>query len=540
MTTGKIMSFDEAAALIADGDVVTVSSSSGLNCPDRMLRAIGERFAREGHPRDITSLHPIAAGDMYGIKGIDHIAKAGLLARAIAGSYPSGPSSAESPEIWKMIERNAIAAYNVPSGILFDMHREVAAKRAGVMTKVGIGTYVDPDLQGSAMNAAGAAAPIVRKIAFEGEDWLYFPNIAPNVAILRATTADEDGNLSMEHEGAYLGAMDLALAARNSGGIVIAQVKRVCARHTIPTQRVFVPSNLVDVIVVDPEQVQATQTIYDPAISGEIRRPMSSFEPDPFNAEKVVARRAAMELLSGGAANLGFGISALVPGILLEEGLHGQVTWVIEQGAVGGLPLTGFVFGCAANAEAIVPAPYQFIYFQGGGFDVSLLSFMEVDTAGNVNVSRLAAKPHVTAGCGGFVDITAHARKLVFSGFFRAGGLDLEVGGGRLAIRREGKFPKFVPAVEHVTFAGARAAGRDILYITERCVIRLMPEGLTVVEIAPGIDLDKEVLAQAAIPLKVSPDIKTMDSRLFTDAPMQLCLPVRPSRIVAARERARA
>jgi acyl CoA:acetate/3-ketoacid CoA transferase len=540
MTTGKILSFDEAAALIADGDVVTVSSSSGLNCPDRMLRAIGVRFAREGHPRNITSLHPIAAGDRYGIKGIDHIAKAGLLARAIAGSFPSGPSSAESPLIWKMIERDEIAAYNVPSGILFDMHREVAAKRAGVMTKVGLGTYVDPDLMGSAMNASGAASPIVRKISFEGEDWLFFPNIAPNVAILRATTADEDGNLSMEHEGAYLGAMDLALATRNSGGIVIAQVKRVCERHSIPTQRVFVPSNLVDVVVVDPDQVQATQTVYDPAISGEVRRPLSSFETPSFNAEKVVARRAAMELLSGGAANLGFGISALVPGILLEEGLHGEVTWVIEQGAVGGVPLTGFVFGCSANAEAIVPSPYQFIYFQGGGFDVSLLSFMEVDTAGNVNVSRLAAKPHVTAGCGGFVDITAHARKLVFSGFFRAGGLDLEVGDGKLAIRREGKFAKFVPAVEHVTFAGARATGRDILYVTERCVIRLLPEGLTVVEIAPGIDVEKDVLAQAAIPLKVSPELEIMDARLFTDAPMRLHLPARPSRIAAARERARA
>jgi acyl CoA:acetate/3-ketoacid CoA transferase len=540
MTTGKILSFDEAAALIADGDVVSVNSSSGLNCPDRMLRAIGERFVREGHPRNLTSLHPIAAGDMWGIKGIDHIAKPGLLARIVGGSYPSGPSSAESPEIWKMIARNEVAAYNVPSGILFDMHREVAAKRGGVMTKVGLGTFVDPDLQGAAMNEVAAKSAIVRKVSFEGEDWLHFPNIAPNVAIIRATTADEDGNLSMEHEGAYLGPLDVALAARNSGGIVIAQVKRVCARHSIPTQRVFVPSNLVDVIVVDPEQVQATQTAYDPAISGETRQPLSAFAPPPFDAEKVVARRAAMELVAGGAANLGFGVSALVPGILLEEQLYGSVTWAIEQGAVGGIPLTGFVFGCSANAEAIMPSPYQFIYFQGGGFDVSLLSFMEVDSAGNVNVSRLAAKPHVTAGCGGFIDITAHGRKLVFSGFFRAGGLELDVGGGRLAIKREGKFPKFVPTVEHVTFAGARAVGREIIYVTERCVIRLLPQGLTVVEIAPGIDLDKDVLAQSAIPLKVAPDLTVMDARLFTDAPMGLTLPARPSRIAAARERARA
>jgi propionate CoA-transferase len=539
MSNGKILTFEEAAALIADGDVVSINSASGLNTPDRMLRAIGERFAREGHPRGITSLHPIASGDMWGIKGIDHIAKAGLLARVLAGSYPSGPSSAESPEIWKMISRNEVKAYNVPSGILFDMHREVAAKRAGVMTKVGLGTFVDPDRQGCAMNELAAQSPIVHKVQFDGDEWLHFGNFAPNVAIIRATTADEDGNLSMEHEGAYLGPLDVALAARNSGGIVIAQVKRVCARHSIPTQRVSVPSNFVDVIVVDPDQVQATQTVYDPAISGEVRQPLSTFKPPAFDAEKVVARRAAMELLAGGVANLGFGISALVPGILIEENLYGAVTWAIEQGPVGGVPLTGFVFGCSANAEAIVPSSYQFIYFQGGGFDVSLLSFMEVDVAGNVNVSRLAAKPHVTAGCGGFVDITAHARKVVFSGFFRAGGLDLEIGGGKLAIKREGKFPKFVPAVEHVTFAGARAVGREILYVTERCVIRLMPEGLTVVEIAPGIDLEKEVLGQAAIPLRVSPDLKTMDARLFTDAPMELVLPKRASRIDAARERAR-
>jgi acyl CoA:acetate/3-ketoacid CoA transferase len=539
MSSEKVLSFEEAAALIADGDVVSVSSSSGLNCPDRMLRAMGERFAREGHPAGLTTLHPIASGDMWGIKGIDHIARPGLLKRILAGSYPSGPSSAESPEIWKMIQRDEVAAYNVPSGILFDMHREVAARRAGVMTKVGVGTFVDPDLQGCAMNGAAAAMPIVRKVRLEGEDWLHFANIVPNVAILRATTADEDGNLSMEHEGACLGVLDLALAARNNGGVVIAQVKRMSARHSIPTQCVVVPSNLVDAIVIDPDQMQTTQTQYDPAISGETRRPLSSFEPAPFNAEKVIARRAAMELLSGGAANLGFGVSALVPGILLEEGLYGAVTWVIEQGAVGGIPLTGFAFGCAANADAIIPAPYQFIYFQGGGFDVSLVSFMEVDGAGNVNVSRLAAKPHVTAGCGGFVDITAHARKIVFSGFFRAGGLELEVGNGRLAIRREGRFPKFVPAVEHVTFAGSRAAGREIVYVTERCVIRLLSQGLTVVEIAPGVDLQKDVLAQAGIPLAVAPVVATMDSRLFVDAPMALALPRRPSRIEAARERAR-
>jgi propionate CoA-transferase len=535
------MSFESAATLVADGDVVSVSSSSGLNCPDRMLQAIGERFAREGRPRNLTTLHPIASGDMWGIRGIDHIARPGLLARVLAGSYPSGPSSAESPAIWKMIVADQVAAYNVPSGVLFDMHREVAARRAGVMTRVGLDTFVDPDREGCRMNAA-ATEPIVRKIRFDGQDWLHFPNIAPNVAIIRATTADEDGNLSMEHEGACLGVLDIALAARACGGIVIAQVKRMTARGSIPTQRVFVPSTLVDVIVVDPEQMQTTQTRYDPAISGETRRPLDSFAPAPFDAEKVIARRAAMELSAGGAANLGFGVSALVPGILLEEGRHGEVTWVIEQGPVGGMPLTGFAFGCAANADAIMPSPYQFIYFQGGCFDISLLSFMEVDAVGNVNVSRLAAKPHVTAGCGGFVDITAHARKIVFSGFFRAGGLELDIGEGRLVIRREGRFAKFVPAVEHVTFSGRRASetGQDVMYVTERCVIKLMPGGLTVTEIAPGIDLERDVLAQAGLPLAVSPVLATMDPRLFVDAPMGLALPQRGSRIAAAAARSRA
>jgi acyl CoA:acetate/3-ketoacid CoA transferase len=282
--------------------------------------------------------------------------------------------------------------------------------------------------------------------------------------------------------------------------------------------------------------MQTTQIGYDPAISGEIRRPLDSFAPAAFDAEKVVARRAAMELSAGSAATLGFGISVLVPGILLEEGLAGAVTWVIEQGAVGGVPLTGFAFGCSANADAIVPSSYQFIYFQGGGFDHSLLSFMEVDRDGNVNVSRLAAKPHVTAGCGGFVDITAHARKIVFSGFFRAGGLELDIGGGRLAIRREGRFPKFVPAVEHVTFSGrrARATGQDVTFVTERCVLKLLPQGLTVTEVAPGVDLARDVLAQAAIPLAVAADVAPMDARLFTDAPMGLSLAARPSRLAAA------
>ena len=520
----QVVSARQAADLIGDGAVVTVSSSSGLGCPDAVLAAIGDRFEETGSPQRITTLHPIAAGDMYGIKGIDHLAKPGLLHRTLAGSYPSGPSSAAPPAIWDMIGQNQVAAYNVPSGILFDMHREAAAKRPGVLTKVGLDTFVDPEREGCAMNAA-ANEPVVQRVAFDGDTWLYFPAIVPDVAIVRATTADERGNLSYEHEGAYLGPLDQVLATRNNGGLVIAQVKRLAKAGTIRPQDVHVPGVLVDYVVVAPDQLQTTRTAYDPAISGEIFRPLNSFSVPEWGVAKVIARRVAMELGQGMAVNLGFGISANVPRILIEERLHGAVTWVIEQGAVGGVPLLDFEFGCASNAEAIVPAPQQFIYFQGGGFDASLLSFLQIDRHGSVNVSKLPARPHVTAGAGGFVDITAHAKKIVFSGFFTAGA-KLGVDGGALRIESQGKIKKLVPEVEQVSFSGRRALeqGQDITYVTERCVMRLTPEGVVVTEIAPGVDLERDVLAQADFPLMVADGLSTMPERLFHPEPFGLRL----------------
>ncbi len=523
----------QAAALIPDHAVVTVSSSSGLGCPDLMLRAIGEHFEATGHPRNLTTLHPIAAGDMSGIKGIDHIAKKGLLAKIIGGSYPSGPSSAEPPLIWQMIGANEIPAYNVPSGILFDMHREAAAKRPGVITKIGLDTFVDPDRQGCAMNEAAQREPVVRKIEFADEEWLYFPNIIPQVAIIRATTADEHGNLTYEHEGATLGGLDQALAARNNGGIVIAQVKRITKQGSLKPHDVRVPGMLVDYIIVDPEQKQTTQTVYDPAISGEIFRPLESFRVPEFNVQKVIARRVAQELEAGSCVNLGFGISANVPRILMEEGLHGSVTWVIEQGAVGGVPLLDFAFGCASNADAYMPSPYQFTYFQGSGFDASLLSFLEIGRDGSVNVSRLSFRPHVTAGAGGFVDITARAKRIVFSGMFNAGA-KLGIEGGRLVIEKEGKLKKLVNETEHVTFSGSRAVaqGQDITYVTERCVMKLTPQGIMLTEIAQGVDLQAHILEQSEFPLIISPELKLMDAALFRDELLGLTLPEKPQRIL--------
>jgi propionate CoA-transferase len=521
----KVRSAAEAVSFINDGDIVAVNSSSGLCCPDHVLEALGNRYDRDQHPRDITTLHPIAAGDMFGVKGVDRLAKKGLLARIIAGSYPSGPSTSEPPEIWKMLLADEIPAYNVPSGIMFDMLREAAAKRPGVITKVGLDTFVDPDLEGSAMNAAARAVPICSKIQFDGDDWLYFPAIVPNVGIIRGSTADERGNVSFEQEGAYLGAMEVALAAHNTGGIVIAQVKRVVANGTLAPHHVHVPGILVDYVVEAPDQWQTTQTPYDPAISGETNRDLASFSLMEFGVGKVIARRVAQELKRGWAVNLGFGVSANVPRIFLEEGLHGQATWVIEQGAVGGVPLLEFQFGCSANAEAFVPSAYQFTYFQAAGFDCSLLSFLQIDQNGSVNVSKLGVRPHVTAGAGGFVDITARAKKIVYSGFFNAGA-KMDVVDGKLRIEKEGKVKKLVKAVEQVSFSGTRGVmqGQDITYVTERCVMKLTRDGIVVTEIAPGVDLQLNILEQSEFPLIVSPHLKSMDASLFNAAVMGLKL----------------
>ena len=521
----KVTTAEEAVGHIRDGAVVAVNSSSGLCCPDAVLAALGARFEREGAPRDLTSVHPIAAGDFFGTRGVDHIARPGLLSRIIGGSYPSGPTKADPPLIWQMITANQIRAYNVPSGIVFDMLREGAAKRPGVLTKVGMQTFVDPDLEGCAMNDAAREEPIVSRQSFDGEDWLYFRSITPDVAIIRASTADERGNLSFEQEGAYLGAMEMALAARNSGGIVIAQVRRVAMNGSIRPHDVRVPGILVDHVVEAPDQLQTTATPYDPAISGELIRPLDTFRSAEFNIGKVIARRVAQELKDGWAVNIGFGISANVPRILVEEHLHGAVTWMIEQGAVGGIPLLDFKFGCSANAEAFVASPHQFSYFQAGGFDASLLSFLEVGRDGSVNVSRLSATPHRTAGAGGFVDITARARKIVFSGNFNAGA-KMRIVDGQLVIDAEGKIAKFVDEVDQVSFSGARARaqGQDVTYVTERCVIRLIDGRLVVTEIAPGLDLRRDVLDQAATELKVAEDLREMEGALFRDRPMNLTL----------------
>ncbi|MCF7548605.1 acyl CoA:acetate/3-ketoacid CoA transferase [Pseudonocardia sp. WMMC193] len=536
MHTPEILTARRAADLIADGDVVTVSSSSGLGCPDAVLAGIGERFAETASPRGLTTLHPIAAGDMSGIKGIDHIARPGLLSRIVAGSYPSGPSRAEPPLVWQMIENGEVEAYNFPSGVVYQMHRAAAARQPGVFTKVGLESFVDPRETAGRMNDATPEA-YVRHTMLDGEEWLYFQAIVPNVAIIRGTTADEHGNLTFEDEASPLGALDLAYAAHNNGGIVIAQVKRIAEAGSLSPQAVRVPGILVDALVVAPDQMQTTQTRYEPAISGQLRRPLSTLDPVPFSLEKVTARRAAQELHSGEIVNLGFGVSALVPHVLVEEGLAGSVSWVIEQGAVGGVPLLDFVFGVAQNPDAIMPSIDQFTLLQGGGFHRAMLSFLEIDEHGSVNVHHLPTRRHVTAGVGGFADIVSSAPEIVFIGSFTAGHRDIAITPEGLDIREDGAHTKFVKSVSSPTFSGRRALanGQKVTYVTERAVLELRPEGLTVVELAPGVDLEQDVLARSEFPLQVSEDVRTMSAELFRPERTGLTLaPAAPHPRIAA------
>ena len=513
-----VLSGESAAKLIEDGAVVTISSSSALGCPDFVLKAIGERFDKESSPKNITAISPIAAGDMYGVKGIDHISKKGLISKIIAGSYPSGPSSLEPPLIRQMIANEEIDAYNLPSGVIFQMHRAGASRQPGVLTKVGMDTFIDPRISGGALNKK-TPKDFVKVEEFQGQEWLFYPGLTPDVAIIRATTADEHGNLTYEHEASPLGALDQAYAVHNHGGIVIAQVKRVVAAGTLDPKNVRVPGILVDAIVVDAEQTQTTMTKYEPSLSGEKYEGGGEEEALEYSLETIIARRAARELEQGWIVNLGFGISAVVPRVLAEKSNHLDVTWVIEQGAVGGTPVTGFAFGCAHNPDALMQSSDQFTLLQGGGFNAAMLSFLEVDVHGNVNVSDLPGRTHVTAGVGGFADIISSAPFIIFSGYFTAGKKDIEISTNGLNIKSDGSIAKFVREVSQITFSGQRALknGQKVYYITERCVIELRKEGLTVIEIAPGVDLQKDILDKTEISLIVAEDLKTTNSSVFVN-----------------------
>jgi acyl CoA:acetate/3-ketoacid CoA transferase len=481
-----VIEADEAVRFVEDGHTLFVGGSGGgIGEPTTLLRALGERFEHTGSPRGITVWHCSGVGDRKA-SGLSLIAREGLLKRVVGGHWGM------APEMARLALEDRIEAYNFPQGAISQLMREIAGGRPGLSTPIGVGTFVDPRLEGGRLNAK-TTEDLVRAVELGGRECLFYPAFGIDVAFIRATTADELGNLTFEEEAAFLETLAVAQATRASGGKVIAQVKYLAEAGTLHPQRVKVPGVVVDATVVDIDQQQTCLRDYEPSFSGAVRTPVAALPRMELNARKVVARRAALEIPNGAVVNLGVGIPDGVASVAAEEGWLERFTFAIEQGHVGGVPAPGVEFGAAVNPLATVDQPYQFDFFGGGGLDVAFLGMAQVDAAGNVNVSRYGG---TLSGCGGFVDITQGTQRVVFCGTFTAGGLEVEVGGDELRVVRDGRHAKFIRLVEQVTFSGERAVELDqeVLYVTERAVFRLDAAGLELVEIAPGVDIERDVL----------------------------------------------
>ena len=510
----KVISAEAAAKLVQNGWNVLVSGSGGGHAvPEAALAAIEARFLAEKAPRDLTVTHVVGVGDRVS-KGVDHFGHEGLIRRSVTSAI------VDSPRLVPLARDNKIESYTLPQGVLSQLMREIAGGRPGLITKTGLHTFVDPR-HGGARQSASAKEDLVELVTLGGEEWLRFKPLRFDIAFLRGTTADENGNVSMEQEAIFGEMLSMAQATRRNGGIVVVQVKRLTRAGQLNPKSVKIPGILVDYVVVDPGQKQTYATDYDASYAGELRLPLTAVKSLPFGVRKIVARRATMELTPGAICNLGAGISTGISPIAAEEGILDRMTLTNEQGFIGGAPVTGVDSGAAQNYDALVDQPYQFDFYDGGGLDLAFLSFGEVDSAGNVNVSRFADK---IIGIGGFVNISQNAKKVVFSGTFTAGGLEVQCADGELRIVKEGKHPKFVSKVEQICYNArfAESQGRAAIFVTERAVLRAAEGGLEIIEIAPGIDLERDVLSHMGFKPKVSSQLKRMDRRLFCPEPMRL------------------
>jgi propionate CoA-transferase len=514
--SGKVISARAAIDLIKAGDTLAVHGAGGGNVePDLLIRTLAERFAAGGQPRDLTIFHVSGLGD-WRMTGLNQLTGEGLVKRNIGGHYGMSPKYAQ------LILDNKIEAYCWPQGVMSQWLREVGAGRPGLVTHIGLRTFIDPRVEGGKLNPR-TTEELIEVVTLAGREWLFYRAFPLNVCFIRGTTADEKGNLTLEQEPAYLEVLPMAMATRNSGGIVIAQVKRLAQSGTLPAKLVKVPHTMVDHVVVHPDQWQSVLAEYNPAFSGEVKVPAGSIASMPLDERKVIARRAVLEIatLPRAVLNMGVGMPDGVALVAAEEGITDRITTTIEQGITGGIPAPGVLFGMSSNPEAIIDQGYQFDFYDGGGLDLTFLGLAEADQKGNVNVSKFQGR---MPGVGGFVNISQGAKAAVFLGTFTAGGLEVAVGGGQLRIVKEGRFKKFVPQVQQITFSGEYAAsrGRRVQFITERAVLAITREGLMVTEIAPGVDLERDVLGQMAFRPQVAPNLKTMDARIFQERPMGL------------------
>lgn len=510
----KIVTAREAVARIRTGDTLVTSGFAGTGTPDELLAALSERFVETGEPGGLTLMFAAGQGDGRD-RGLNRLGHAGLLKRVIGGHWGL------TPAIGRLALDNRIEAYNLPQGCISHLYRDIAAGKPGTLSRIGLGTFVDPRLGGGKVNAI-TTEDIVQVMEIDGQEYLFYKARRIDVAFLRGTTADEHGNITMEREALTLDNLAMAMAAHNSGGVVIVQVERIARNGSLHPRLVRVPGTLVDCVVVSRSEHhgQTYGTHYSPAFAQEIQVPLESLAPLPLDERKIIARRCAMELPVDGIVNLGIGMPEGVASVANEERVMDCITLTAEPGVIGGVPAGGLDFGAAFNVEALIDQNQQFDFYDGGGLDLAVLGMAEADREGNVNVSRFGTR---LAGAGGFINISQSARKLVFAGTFTAGGLEIELRDGRLRIVREGRSRKFHAAVEQITFSGRRAVlqGQPVRYVTERCVFELTPQGMRLAEVAPGIDIERDILAHMAFrPLIDQPT--PMRGEIFQPGPMDL------------------
>lgn len=511
----KMISSEDAVKLVKPGDTLAVQGFVGFGHPEELSIMLEKRFVETGAPKDLTLIYAAGQGDGKE-RCMNRYGQEGMLRRVIGGHFNL------APKLGKLITENKIEAYNLPQGVILHLYREIAGKKPGVITHVGLKTFADPRVEGGKLNAK-TTEDIVKVITISGKEYLHYQPFSIDVAFIRGTTADNFGNLTMEKEAVLLEAFHLAQATKQNGGIVIAQVERVAARGTLPPQQIKVPGILVDYIVVAKPEYhwQTNEDFYDPSLCGIVRRPMDSLPVMEMSERKIIARRGAMELVPDAVVNLGIGVPDGVAVVANEEGLLTEINLTLEAGPIGGVAAAGLNFGAAYNPEVILEHPNQFDLYDGGALDVAYLGLAQADAQGNINVSKFGSR---IAGCGGFVNITQNAKKVVFCGTLTAGGLEVAIEDGKLRIVKEGKSKKFVPSVDQITFSGeyARENGQSVLYVTERAVFELTAQGMLLTEIAPGISLEKEVLPFVDFPVLVAEPLKQMDSRIFSDAVMNI------------------